>query len=119
MAALTGAEFLAIRGFEWSSPRQAHQRVVLSRVYRLPRDRRSVHAGLLRMADQGSACAWRRGTGEFQSPGREVVCFDGCLFVPPLDERIVALECFNRGDDYGDAYFRPRSWLARRCHRRF
>ena len=48
----------------------------------------------------------------FNHPGREVLCFDGCLFVPPLDERIVALECFNRGDDYGDAYFHAldRGW---------
>jgi hypothetical protein len=48
----------------------------------------------------------------FNHPGREVVCFDGCVFVPTVDERIIALECFNRGDDYGDAYFQAldRGW---------
>jgi hypothetical protein len=48
----------------------------------------------------------------FNHPGREGVCFDDCTFVPALDDRLVALECFNRDDDYGEAYFRAldRGW---------
>jgi hypothetical protein len=113
VAALTGDEFLAIRGFEWSSPRQGHSNVWCSAAY----------TGYHETGDQSMQSFYEWLTkaqpvsgaevlASFNHPGREVVCFDGCVFVPPLDERIVALECFNRGDDYGDAYFHAldRGW---------
>ena len=48
----------------------------------------------------------------FNHPGREVACFDGCTYLPALDDRIVTLECFNRDDDYGEVYFQAldRGW---------
>jgi hypothetical protein len=112
-AALTGDEFLAIRGFEWSSPRQGHSNVWCSAGY----------TGYHETGDQSMQAfyAWlikaqpvpgAEVLASFNHPGREVLCFDGCVFVPPLDKRIVALECFNRSDDYGDAYFHAldRGW---------
>jgi hypothetical protein len=113
VVALTGDEFLAIRGFEWSSPRQGHSNVWCSAAY----------TGYHETGDQSMQSFYEWLTkaqpvpgaevlASFNHPGREVVCFDGCALVPPLDERIVALECFNRGDDYGDAYFHAldRGW---------
>ena len=48
----------------------------------------------------------------FNHPGRELGCFDGCSYLPVLDDRIVTLECFNRDDDHGEVYFRAldRGW---------
>jgi PHP domain len=113
VAALTGDEFLAIRGFEWSSPRQGHSNVWCSAAYTGYHDTgdRSMQAfyeWLTTAQPQPDA----RVLASFNHPGREVVCFDGCAFSPTLDDRIVALECFNRGDDYGDAYFQAldRGW---------
>jgi hypothetical protein len=113
VAALTGDEFLAIRGFEWSSPRQGHSNVWCSAGY----------TGYHNTGDQSMQAFYEWLTkaqpvpgaevlASFNHPGREVVCFDGCVFVPLLDECIVALECFNRGDDYGEAYFHAldRGW---------
>jgi PHP domain len=112
-AALTSDEFLAIRGFEWSSPRQGHSNVWCSAAY----------TGYHETGDQSMQAFYDWLTkaqpvpgaevlASFNHPGREVVCFDGCIFVPDLDERMVALECFNRDDDYGDAYFHAldRGW---------
>jgi hypothetical protein len=107
-AALTSDDFVAIRGFEWSSPRQGHSNVWWSDEY----------SGYLRTGDESMAAyyewlaAARSAAGGpgvlagFNHPGRETACFDGCLYVPGLDQRIVTLECFNRDDEYGEAYFR-------------
>jgi PHP domain len=113
VAALTGDDFLAIRGFEWSSPRQGHSNVWCS----------AVPTGYHDTGDQSMQAFYEWLTkaqplpgaqvlASFNHPGREVVCFDGCIFAPALDDRIVVLECFNRGDDYGDAYFQAldRGW---------
>jgi PHP domain len=113
VAALTGDDFLAIRGFEWSSPRQGHSNVWCS----------TLHTGYHDTGDQSMRAFYEWLTkaqplpgaqvlASFNHPGREVGCFDGCTFAPALDDRIVALECFNRGDDYGEAYFRAldRGW---------
>ena len=113
VAALTGDEFLAIRGFEWSSPRQGHSNVWCSAGYTGYHDTgdqsmQAFYAWLIKAQPVPGAEV----LASFNHPGREVLCFDGCVFVPPLDKRIVALECFNRGDDYGDAYFHAldRGW---------
>jgi PHP domain-containing protein len=113
VAALNGDDFVAIRGFEWSSPRQGHSNVWCS----------AEHTGYHRTGDASMQAfyAWLAQappiTGAqvlagFNHPGREVVCFDGCAYMPMLDERMVTLECFNRHDDYGDAYFQAldRGW---------
>jgi PHP domain len=112
-AALLSDEFLAIRGFEWSSPRQGHSNVWCSTDY----------TGYHETGDQSMQAfyEWLSGAqpipgaevlASFNHPGREVLCFDGCVFASPVDQRIVALECFNRGDDYGDMYFHAldRGW---------
>lgn len=112
-AALTSDEFVAIRGFEWSSPRQGHSNVWWSTEY----------TGYVRTGDESMAEYYRwLATAEpvsgaevlagFNHPGREVACFDGCSYAPVLDDRMVTLECFNRDDDYGETYFRAldRGW---------
>jgi PHP domain len=113
VAALTGDDFLAIRGFEWSSPRQGHSNVWCSAAYTGYRDTgdRSMQA-FYEWLSRAQPVPGAEVLASFNHPGREVLCFDGCVFVPRLDERIVALECFNRGDDYGDAYFHAldRGW---------
>ena len=110
---LTGDEFLAIRGFEWSSPRQGHSNVWCSAAYTGYHDTgdQSMQAFYEWLA-KAQPVPGAQVLASFNHPGREVVCFDGCTFVPALDERIVALECFNRGDDYGDASFQAldRGW---------
>jgi hypothetical protein len=113
VAALTGDDFLAMRGFEWSSPRQGHSNVWCSTTftgYRATGDEsmRTFYDWLVRAQPTAGAQV----LASFNHPGREVVCFDGCAYTPALDNRLVALECFNRGDDYGDAYFQAldRGW---------
>jgi hypothetical protein len=113
VAELTGDTFLAIRGFEWSSPRQGHSNVWCSAEYTGyhatgDQSMQAFYAWLTRAQPMPGAEV----LASFNHPGREVLCFDGCVFEPSLDERIVALECFNRGDDYGEAYFHAldRGW---------
>lgn len=112
--ALTGEDFVAIRGFEWSSPRQGHSNVWWS----------AEHTGYRKTGDETMTAYYEwlakaqpashdsQVLAGFNHPGREVVCFDGCSFAPSLDERIVTIECFNRDDDYGESYFRAldRGW---------
>jgi hypothetical protein len=111
--AMTTADFLAIRGFEWSSPHQGHSNVWWSEEWN----------GYLRTGDETmhEYYRWLATAGPtqdaavlagFNHPGRELACFDGCTYTPTLDDRIVTLECFNRDDDYGDVYFRAldRGW---------
>jgi hypothetical protein len=113
VAAVDGGNFVAMRGFEWSSPRQGHSNVWGS----------AEHTGSHQTGDASMQAFYRwlakaqPTTGAqvlagFNHPGREVVCFDGCAYIPTLDERIVTLECFNRGDDYGEVYFHAldRGW---------
>ena len=113
IAAMTDEEFVAIRGFEWTSPQQGHSNVWWSEDYN----------GYLRTGDASMTEYYRwlaaarpvEGSAVvsgFNHPGRELACFDGCTYVPMLDDRMATLECFNRDDDYGDVYFRAldRGW---------
>jgi hypothetical protein len=113
VTALTDDEFIALRGFEWSSPHQGHSNVWCSAAYTGYHETgdRSMQAFYEWLA-QAQPTAGARVLASFNHPGREVGCFDGCVFVPDLDTRIVALECFNRGDDYGEAYVQAldRGW---------
>jgi hypothetical protein len=106
-------DFLAIRGFEWSSPRQGHSNVWCSTAYTGYHDTGdgSMQAFYDWLA-QAQPMPGAEVLASFNHPGREASCFDGCVFVPALDERLVALECFNRGDDYGEAFFQAldRGW---------
>ena len=113
VAALSGDDFLAMRGFEWSSPRQGHCNVWGSTTftgYRVTGDgsMQAFYDWLI----QAQPTADAHVLASFNHPGREVVCFDGCAYIPTLDNRLVVLECFNRGEDYGDAYFQAldRGW---------
>jgi PHP domain len=99
--ALTDETFVALRGFEWSSPRQGHSNVWCSDHF----------TGFHHTGDDtmGAYYEWLASAGAlagFNHPGREDHCFDAWAYVPALDDRIVTLECFNRGDDYGEQYFR-------------
>jgi hypothetical protein len=107
VAAANNETFVALRGFEWSSPRQGHSNVWCSAQY----------TGYHETGDEtmGAYYEWLASArpiagaqvlAGFNHPGRELACFDGCAYVPALDDRIVTIECFNRGDDYGEAFFR-------------
>jgi len=106
-------DFLAIRGFEWSSPRQGHSNVWCSTAYTGYHDTgdRSMQA-FYEWLSNARPIPGAEVLASFNHPGREVACFDGCVFVPALDDRLVALECFNRGDDYGEVFFQAldRGW---------
>lgn len=106
-------EFLAIRGFEWSSPRQGHSNVWWSAEYTGYHETGDESmAEYYRWLAAAQPVAGQDVLAGFNHPGREVVCFDGCAYTPDLEDRIVTLECFNRDDDYGDVYFRAldRGW---------
>lgn len=109
----TSDDFLAIRGFEWSSPRQGHSNVWCSMAYTGYHDTgdRSMQA-FYDWLRQAQPVPGAEVLASFNHPGRELACFDGCVFAPALDDRLVALECFNRGDDYGEAFFQAldRGW---------
>ncbi len=107
IAALNGDDFVAIRGFEWSSPHQGHSNVWWSAEF----------SSYLQTGDESMTMYYewlaraRPTPGDtvlagFNHPGREVTCFDGCMYAPALDDRVVTLECFNRQDEYGATYFR-------------
>jgi len=113
VAAISDDAFVAIRGFEWSSPRQGHSNVWWSERY----------TGYLETGDTSMDSYYRWLTyaeaipganvlAGFNHPGRELACFDGCSYVPALDDRLVTLECFNRDDDYGEVFFTAldRGW---------
>jgi hypothetical protein len=113
VAAVSADEFVALRGFEWSSPRQGHSNVWCSAAYTGSHETgdRTMQAfyewlGKAQPEPDGPVLA------SFNHPGREVGCFDGCAYVPTLDDRLVVLECFNRSDEYGEAYFQAldRGW---------
>ena len=113
VAACAGDDFVAIRGFEWTSPRQGHSNVWCSADYTGYRATGDDTIGAFYewLADARPTNAARVLAG-FNHPGRETACFDGCAYVPAIDDRIVTLECFNRGDDYGDRYVHAldRGW---------
>jgi hypothetical protein len=108
VAAQSGPDFLAIRGFEWSSWRQGHSNVWWSTEFN----------GFLRTGDESmrpyydwlSAAHPVEGVEHvlagFNHPCRESGCFDQLRLASEMDSRIVTLECFNRDDDYGEAYYR-------------
>lgn len=107
VAACASADFVAIRGFEWTSPHQGHSNVWCSTDYT------SYQA--TGDATMGAYYEWLAGArpidgarvqAGFNHPGREPTCFDGSTFAPAIDDRIVTLECFNRGNDYGESYVR-------------
>ena len=111
--ALTTDDFLAIRGFEWSSPSHGHSNVWWSSDYTgYFRTGDETMEAYYRWLEQAEAVPGASILAGFNHPGREVACFDGCTYVPALEDRIVTLECFNRDDDYGDVYFRAldRGW---------
>jgi hypothetical protein len=107
VAEINGDDFVAMRGFEWSSPRQGHSNVWCSADYTgygmTGDDTMSAYYEWLAEARPVAGAHVLAG---FNHPGRELACFDGCTYTPALDDRIVTLECFNRADDYGEGYIR-------------
>lgn len=113
IAAANGEDFVAIRGFEWSSPRQGHSNVWCSTNYtNYQATGDDTMSPFYEWLSEAQPVAGARVLAGFNHPGREAACFDGCTFVPAMDERIITLECFNRDDDYGDSYIRvlDRGW---------
>ncbi|MDQ7908336.1 CehA/McbA family metallohydrolase [Phytohabitans sp. ZYX-F-186] len=93
-AANDPGRFTAIRGFEWSHPLQGHINVWNT----------SDFADLLRASSPGSLYGWLTGRpaglASFNHPGREPGRFDDFSFNASARGQLVALEMFNRTDDY-------------------
>jgi PHP domain len=113
VAAASGEDFVAMRGFEWSSPRQGHSNIWCSAEHTSDHTTGEDSMGAFYewLADARPVAGARVLAG-FNHPGRETACFDGCAYAPAMDDRIVTLECFNREDDYGESYIRAldRGW---------
>lgn len=99
----TGEDFLAMRGFEWSSFVEGHVNVYETRVWT-----DSVQTG---QAPMTGFYAWMESQqldddrfATFNHPGREELKFDDFAYVPQMDRYFVSLESFNRDDDYSDEY---------------
>lgn len=95
--------FLALRGFEWSSPLQGHVGVLLgSNVEDAYTDGGvATMEGLYRWLTRPAALG---GGGDalatFNHPGREAGKFETFRYAPDADAQMVGLEIFNRANDY-------------------
>lgn len=99
--------FVTMRGFEWSSSAFGHMNVWGSRGWVAP-----AQPGTATAAAVGELHEWLASHPDamtddggppllsFNHPGREPDAFDGFRFDPRLAPNLVALEMFNRGDDY-------------------
>jgi len=87
-------QYTAIRGFEWSHPLLGHVNVWFTTDF----------VDLLGASGIGSLYSWltARGGGiaSFNHPGREVGRFNNFGFSAAARDQLVALEMFNRTDDY-------------------
>jgi hypothetical protein len=112
-------EFVAVRGFEWTSPTLGHMNVWGGRHWTrpLPLAADGAHPGFAvppGPRDDPAAIAefygWLAEDPDFDGgadalvsfnhPGREPARFGGFRFDARIVERVVGLEMFNRGDDY-------------------
>lgn len=107
----TDEDFLAVRGFEWSSQVEGHVNVYNTRVWT-----DAEQTGHFPMT---GFYAWLAGQeldeqrfATFNHPGREPLKFDNFSYEPRLDPYIVGLEAFNRDDDYSETYLEAldRGW---------
>jgi hypothetical protein len=106
VAAATQVGFVALRGFEWTSPHQGHASVWCSGAPTGYRDTGDTSmANFYAWLRQAEPVRGAKALAGFNHPGREPGCFDACAYAPDLDEQIVTMECFNREDDYGARYF--------------
>ena len=113
-AAHEAGGFVAVRGFEWTSPTLGHMNVWGSGTFTRPlplvedgvRDGTAVQHG---PPDDPAAIAefydWlrtdpQRALVSFNHPGREPGRFGRFRFDARIVDRVVGLEMFNRGDDY-------------------
>ncbi len=113
-AADEAGEFVAVRGFEWTSPTLGHMNVWGSGTFARPLplaedgvlDGSAVRHG---PPDDPAAIAefydWlladpERALVSFNHPGREYGRFGRFRFDARIADRVVGLEMFNRGDDY-------------------
>lgn len=114
-AADEAGAFVALRGFEWSSPSLGHMNVWGSAAWTNPIAGTGVEPGASpgNLAVMAAFHEWLRsdpgrpgrGGGRdalvgFNHPGRETGRFGGFVLDAELAERVVSLEMFNRGEDY-------------------
>lgn len=106
VAALTGKDFVGWRGFEWSSPDQGHSNVWCSAAYTdYEQTGDTSIRGYYNWLADAQPIPGAQVLAGFNHPGREPACFDRWAFSPQLDDRLITLECFNRDEEYGQAYF--------------
>lgn len=102
-AAATGDGYLALRGFEWSSPTQGHVDVLLSSNVENayldggPATMTGFYAWLRRAVEAGGGAD---GLAVFAHPGREAGKFESFRYAPEVDGQMVGVEVFNRGNEY-------------------
>lgn len=100
---LSDEDFLAMRGFEWSSFVEGHVNVYDTRIW--------TDAEQTGQAPMTGLYGWMAGQqldedrwATFNHPGREPLRFDDFRYEPRMDRYFVGLEAFNRDDDYSDHY---------------
>lgn len=101
--AATDAGFLGLRGFEWSSPVEGHVNVFFTTTW--------TDTVLTGPAPMAGFYAWLAANvvdadriATFNHPGREELMFDGFAYVAPMDPFFVAVEAFNRRNDWSQNY---------------
>lgn len=99
----TDEDFLAVRGFEWSSQIEGHVNVYDTRIW--TDAQQTGHApmtGLYGWMAAEQLDEDRYAT--FNHPWREPLGFDNFSYEPRMDPYFVGIEAFNRDDDYSDHY---------------
>lgn len=101
--------FVALRGFEWSSPTLGHMNVWFSEHYTDPAHTLAVEGAegmrlfydwLERPPASLVVGGGSDGITGFNHPGRESGRFAQFTYDPAIADRVVSIEVFNRGEDY-------------------
>ena len=101
-AAATTDDYLALPGFEWSSPYQGH--VVVhgtdNYVTAIETGGATMHGFWEWFTHDPALGGGADGIAFFAHPGREPETFEDFRYVPEAADRVVGCEVFNRDDDY-------------------
>lgn len=103
--AASTASFLALPGFEWSSPYQGHVVVHGTKNYATAVETGGVtmHGFWEWFTRDPALGGGADGLAFFAHPGREPKTFEDFQYVPEAADRVVGCEAFNRDDDYFEA----------------
>lgn len=104
-AAASTESFLALPGFEWSSPYQGHVVVHGTDSYATAVETggATMHGFWEWFTRDPALGGGADGIAFFAHPGREPETFEDFRYVPEAADRVVGCEAFNRDDDYFEA----------------